>query len=318
MIDSKLNFVGCQSCIHFNKKTMKTCGAFPKAIPMPILEGEFDHRKTYLGDGGLTWESNQANKEDDSGDLLEKKKARQLDQDQVKAAAKSFMADVHAGFSQLLAEHMHDLAGTKAPAENAVAPFAINNAIECPAPPLSSTPVLTASVIAWDGHFDAAGMNAQWHAVKHACEGDMRQAVLWAQVTANGSLPKESWIEGCEPASKPARHRLGIEWDDEECQDGTDDEDYQPLSNAKDALAPIRRLITSFSQESLDGLLVWANPEFKRAVVDRMDWYDKGQDGQDPAQEIGDALELLGYEVEYQNEGARPMRAGWERLVERG
>lgn len=33
-----------------------TCAAFPRGIPDVIFENKFDHRETYIGDGGTRWE----------------------------------------------------------------------------------------------------------------------------------------------------------------------------------------------------------------------------------------------------------------------
>lgn len=50
----------CIFCEHF--KGARTCEAFPDldneagAIPLPIFDGEFDHRQPWPGDGGIRWE----------------------------------------------------------------------------------------------------------------------------------------------------------------------------------------------------------------------------------------------------------------------
>lgn len=43
----------CVTCNRY--RGLLTCDAFPERIPQVILEGSFDHRKPYPGDGGIRW-----------------------------------------------------------------------------------------------------------------------------------------------------------------------------------------------------------------------------------------------------------------------
>lgn len=46
----------CLCCRHF--RGQGTCEAFPRGIPMPILDGRHDHRvKPYALDQGIMWQS---------------------------------------------------------------------------------------------------------------------------------------------------------------------------------------------------------------------------------------------------------------------
>lgn len=44
----------CVLCRHKNDDA--TCTAFPKGIPLPILNAEHDHRQPYPGDNGIQFE----------------------------------------------------------------------------------------------------------------------------------------------------------------------------------------------------------------------------------------------------------------------
>lgn len=46
----------CGRCRHLFSAELWTCAAFPAGIPAAILTNEFDHRKPYLGDGGIRYE----------------------------------------------------------------------------------------------------------------------------------------------------------------------------------------------------------------------------------------------------------------------
>ena len=46
----------CRGCRHLFNLELWTCAAFPNGIPAAILAGDFDHRKPYLGDGGIRYE----------------------------------------------------------------------------------------------------------------------------------------------------------------------------------------------------------------------------------------------------------------------
>lgn len=49
-------------CISCERKHIgyPTCDAFPRGIPMAILEGKFQHKTVYPGDGGLTYKRDVA------------------------------------------------------------------------------------------------------------------------------------------------------------------------------------------------------------------------------------------------------------------
>jgi hypothetical protein len=48
----------CWNCQHFNgdNPAARTCSAFPKGIPLPIWNGENNHKKQYPGDNGILFE----------------------------------------------------------------------------------------------------------------------------------------------------------------------------------------------------------------------------------------------------------------------
>lgn len=46
----------CSRCRHLWSAELWTCTAFPAGIPAAILTNAFDHRKPYLGDGGVRFE----------------------------------------------------------------------------------------------------------------------------------------------------------------------------------------------------------------------------------------------------------------------
>ncbi|GAB1429297.1 hypothetical protein MASR2M18_01270 [Ignavibacteria bacterium] len=46
----------CELCLHLQGRVRKQCVAFPAGIPAEIWNGEIDHRHSYVGDGGLTFE----------------------------------------------------------------------------------------------------------------------------------------------------------------------------------------------------------------------------------------------------------------------
>lgn len=45
----------CRRCRHLWSAETWTCAAFPSGIPAAILTNTFDHRKPYLGDGGIRY-----------------------------------------------------------------------------------------------------------------------------------------------------------------------------------------------------------------------------------------------------------------------
>lgn len=53
-------FPRLSSCSHCANKhpDMPTCRAFPEGIPMPLLDGERDHRAPYPGDFGIRYQPN--------------------------------------------------------------------------------------------------------------------------------------------------------------------------------------------------------------------------------------------------------------------
>lgn len=77
----------------------------------------------------------------------------------------------------------------------------------------------------------------------------------------------------------------------------------------------IKKEISKYTDDQLEGLRVYANDGLGQAVIDRMDWYDKSEDV-DPAAEIGKvAEECYGKDnVIYQNEGANRKGNGWVAL----
>ncbi len=46
----------CTFCQHWNRKSGRTCKAFPKGVPMEIWLGENDHRTPFKGDHGIQFE----------------------------------------------------------------------------------------------------------------------------------------------------------------------------------------------------------------------------------------------------------------------
>ncbi len=52
--DTLKKFSNCRYCKHFNDDG--TCEAFPKAIPLSILNGTFNHYKKHKDDHGIRFE----------------------------------------------------------------------------------------------------------------------------------------------------------------------------------------------------------------------------------------------------------------------
>lgn len=48
--------IQCLHCIHLHK-TIINCDAFPLGIPKKIIEGNFDHSKSYKNDNGIRFEA---------------------------------------------------------------------------------------------------------------------------------------------------------------------------------------------------------------------------------------------------------------------
>ena len=46
----------CGSCRNLVNDLLWTCRAYPSGIPAAILSGRYDHRKPFLGDGGIRYE----------------------------------------------------------------------------------------------------------------------------------------------------------------------------------------------------------------------------------------------------------------------
>ncbi len=53
-----LPVVQCASCKHFDRENRRsnTCSAFPNGIPLPIIQGDHDHRESFPGDNGIRFE----------------------------------------------------------------------------------------------------------------------------------------------------------------------------------------------------------------------------------------------------------------------
>lgn len=45
----------CVGCTHRRGQEL-ACDAFPEGIPGPIIRSEFDHRESFPGDGGITFD----------------------------------------------------------------------------------------------------------------------------------------------------------------------------------------------------------------------------------------------------------------------
>jgi hypothetical protein len=71
----------CATCIHFNREdqSKETCTAFPDGIPLPILEGETDHKQPYTGDNGIQYTPNAAAKRMAEDSVWESNPARRAD-----------------------------------------------------------------------------------------------------------------------------------------------------------------------------------------------------------------------------------------------
>jgi hypothetical protein len=46
----------CQTCRHFDPYSGIRCAAFPNGIPLPIQDGQVDHRNPVQGDHGIQYE----------------------------------------------------------------------------------------------------------------------------------------------------------------------------------------------------------------------------------------------------------------------
>ena len=49
----------CISCVH-KHSGFPTCDAYPRGIPTIILDGKFQHRTIYRGDGGIVYKRDEA------------------------------------------------------------------------------------------------------------------------------------------------------------------------------------------------------------------------------------------------------------------
>lgn len=52
--------IACATCTHLRKKRTqdgdRTCDAFPRGIPLPIIRGDNQHRSPYPGDNDIQYE----------------------------------------------------------------------------------------------------------------------------------------------------------------------------------------------------------------------------------------------------------------------